>query len=226
MKLLLIYDIHGRSEWIPSDDQINEVDKVIFGGDYFDSFDRKFDEQLFTFNKIIDIKEKYGDKIIILWGNHDIQYYYTERNLICSGYQSEHAHTINIVLTNAVRNKYLQFAWQYSNHIFTHAGVTTYVVNAINEKHPELYQMVLNKELQLADIINQTELDFYFNIERSGNHIYSGIFWIRPKYLDKARLLGYHQHVGHTYVGDIYKGYLESKWINYYDGLGITKIEI
>lgn len=225
MKVLAIFDIHGRSNYIPSDEQIDSVDKVIFGGDYFDSFDIHASTQIRVFQKVLRIKEKYEDKIIILLGNHDIQYLYPDKPLRCSGFSYEYQYQIGMLLKT--NEKLFQYAWQHNNHLFTHAGVSTFITDAFNKKYPELYKSVLDNEISLADLINATQMDELFYIGGSGgDHPKSGIFWIRPKYLDQWKIKGYIQHVGHTYVGNIWEGYLESDHVNYYDGLGIVEVEL
>ena len=122
----------------------------------------------------------------------------------------------------------MQNAWQYNNHLFTHAGVTTKVVDALNKRHPRAYQDVLNGDMQLVELINGTEIDelFYIGKINGGHDPFSGIFWVRPSQLDKYQLKGYIQHVGHTDIEGIDDKHLDSKTLNYYDGLGKYIIEI
>ena len=68
MKTIVIGDIHGRTIW----KQIvrhNTFDKVVFEGDYFDSFDISVKDQLKNFNEIIKFKERFPDKVVLLIGN-------------------------------------------------------------------------------------------------------------------------------------------------------------
>ena len=56
MKTVVIGDIHGRSVW-KLIVNMEKPDKVIFIGDYFDSFDIKGVDQLSNFQDIIAFKE-------------------------------------------------------------------------------------------------------------------------------------------------------------------------
>ena len=60
MKTIVLGDIHGRNVWKDIVFQ-EEADRVIFIGDYFDSFDIGPADQMFNFKEIIEFKEKSGD---------------------------------------------------------------------------------------------------------------------------------------------------------------------
>ena len=228
MKVLLIYDPHGQRNYIPTDEEIEGVDKVVFGGDYFDSFTIHPSEQIQVFLEIVAIKRKYGDKIIVLLGNHDIQYLYNDwvSKLKCSGFSDYYFVTINMIMKH--NSDIFQNAWQYENHLFTHAGVSTHITNVLSRRYPEAYNDVLDGTIQLADILNDTQMDelYYIGKINGGHDPYSGIFWVRPSQLNLYQPEEYIQHVGHTHVDGIDSRYLESKQLNYYDGLGKHVIEI
>lgn len=69
MKTLFLGDIHGRDIW---KDIINKEnpDKVIFIGDYFDSFNILWDIQLLNFLDIMEFKKNSEKEVITLLGNH------------------------------------------------------------------------------------------------------------------------------------------------------------
>lgn len=74
MKIIVNPDIHCRNFWEESTKNIEEVDKIIFLGDYFDPYDFEnltVETGIENFKKIIKIKEKYVNKIILLLGNHN-----------------------------------------------------------------------------------------------------------------------------------------------------------
>lgn len=74
MKILALGDVHGRRFWKePFEKYIDEVDKVIFIGDYMDMYPNEnimYDDAINNFNEIIEAKRKYPDKVILLLGNH------------------------------------------------------------------------------------------------------------------------------------------------------------
>ncbi len=51
MKLVVISDVHGRAVWKEIVAQNEHIDKFIFLGDYFDSFDIAANEQIVNFRK-------------------------------------------------------------------------------------------------------------------------------------------------------------------------------
>lgn len=88
MKLLLISDIHGRSGWMwllnKYKKEVESADKVIFMGDYLDHYDGEIDpyhnkpidsdSEFQNFKLILDYKRENNDKVILLLGNHDMEY--------------------------------------------------------------------------------------------------------------------------------------------------------
>ena len=56
MKTIILGDTHGRSNWKLAIHQ-EQPDRIIFIGDYFDSFDIPGVEQIHNFKEIIQYKE-------------------------------------------------------------------------------------------------------------------------------------------------------------------------
>ncbi len=82
MKTIFIGDIHGRDVWKTIID--NETpNRVVFMGDYFDSFDISPAEQQYNFKEIIEFKEKGECEVIMLVGNHDFHYFLLNQLRIC-----------------------------------------------------------------------------------------------------------------------------------------------
>ena len=78
-KILIVPDVHGRSFWHKAEELINEVDKVVFLGDYLDPYSYEgitFDMAMEEFHKILKFAE--SDKVILLVGNHDMHYIRTD----------------------------------------------------------------------------------------------------------------------------------------------------
>ena len=95
MKTIVIGDVHGRSLWKQIVNQEN-ADRVIFIGDYFDSFDIKCENQITNFLDIIEYKKSSGKEVIMLVGNHDHHYFPEIGYTGTSGYQSIFKHQIEI----------------------------------------------------------------------------------------------------------------------------------
>ena len=121
MKTVVIGDVHGRSLWKQIIYQ-EKPDRIIFIGDYFDSFDISGVEQIQNFKEIIEYKTTSGKEVIMLIGNHDHHYYPEVGYTGTSGYQSGIAPSINQVIDE--NRQHLQMAYSFDEFLFTHAGVS------------------------------------------------------------------------------------------------------
>jgi predicted MPP superfamily phosphohydrolase len=120
MNIITIPDLHGSPAWKQVDKW--KWDRMIFMGDYVDSADHTRDEILINLNEIIDLKLEYPEKVILLWGNHDLAYFFGghERHY-CSGFrQAMLSDLFNIFTANRAL---FQASYQVENYLWTHAGV-------------------------------------------------------------------------------------------------------
>ncbi|MFA5395492.1 MAG: metallophosphoesterase [Methanogenium sp.] len=239
MKILVIGDIHGRSNWKFKGDIIHLVkfpnlatdyDKYIFLGDYTDSFTETNAVILHNLKEIIQLKKNYPDKVILLLGNHDLQYMFNYKEHGCSGYRPEMYQELHQIF-NENKDLFLP-AYQIQNYLFTHAGVTTTWIRK------RLYEDESLLNLSIYDIINKLFKDYdkrLFDVGRcrGGYYLSGGPFWADKYESSNAILPNYHQVVGHhpvnvagetitlddnssiTYVDDNKTGHIE---------LEITKI--
>ena len=113
--ILTIGDVHGRSTWKEiifggeteyfwwkqsieegydeeKTYEFQKFDKIIFLGDYEDSFDKSNVEILENLKDIIQFAKAYSNLVVLLLGNHDIQYIVKDK--ICSGYRGEMYHDL------------------------------------------------------------------------------------------------------------------------------------
>jgi hypothetical protein len=202
MKTVVIGDVHGRSLWKLIVNQENP-DRVIFIGDYFDSFEISGVEQIQNFKEIIEYKEKSGKEVITLIGNHDHHYYPEVGYTGTSGYQSRIAPSITQVIDE--NRQHLQIAYSFDEFLFTHAGVSpTFMDGEFGEEGWVEDNVV---EL-LNDLFKYKPKSFDFNgTDPYGDNTYQTPIWIRPKSLmavnkkhDKGLKKKYIQVVGHTQV--------------------------
>lgn len=94
-RLLIIPDVHGRTFWKDAISKHgDECDKIIFLGDYLDPYQMYEDitrkQSMEILNEIIEYKRNNKDKVILLLGNHDIQYI-SKRFFIRARYDSSNA---------------------------------------------------------------------------------------------------------------------------------------
>ena len=122
-KILVVPDVHGRTFWRKAIEMIDEVDKVVFLGDYLDPYPSEginFEEAISEFVSILQFKETYSDKVILLIGNHDCNYIWQEfpKSSRYSWFKAEEISK----LFNKNIDKF-QLIYQYDNYLFSHAGV-------------------------------------------------------------------------------------------------------
>ena len=197
-KTVILGDTHGRDCWkqiVASE----SPDRVIFIGDYFDSFDNTAVEQMHNFQEIIDWKQSGQSEVIMLIGNHDYHYmrgvtqYY-------SGYQSGARPAIEQLLYE--NKNHIQMAYGMNGFIFTHAGVSSDWLKIHG----------YDNESNLIDWINdmwkyKPNVFGFAGRDPYGDSTISSPIWIRPHSLQKANRDTlrdqFIQVVGHTTQGKI-----------------------
>ena len=211
-KTITIGDLHGKDIWKKCADLETlsktsgletEYDKYIFIGDYVDSFDKTDKETLDNLQNIILLKKNYPDKIILLWGNHDLPYYLGYKGHECSGHRMLQAHeNLNNIFES---NKDLfQMAFQIKNHLWTHAGIHKgwYNDRFLKTIDNDIEYGVLTDTMaeQLNKSFERND-DCLFDVgyARGGSQTIGGPFWLDKMNLHKP-LEGYHQVVGHSKV--------------------------
>lgn len=210
MKILSVPDIHGRHEALQNAIDRFEKEKydlIVLTGDYVDSYNRT-DEDIFrTVKLILDLKEKYPTKVILLLGNHDISYRYYPQ-FMCSGFRLHNQQVLTALFTN--NKQHFQIAYQIGDFLFTHAGIC--------KGWYRKYEPVINKHYQLLGIdkadrfgnlglvlnsIHNSE-DFVIlhevGVPRGGmTYDIGGLTWCDQKEMENyGPLPGYKQIVGHT----------------------------
>lgn len=205
MKILTIGDLHGRNIWekfadlklltdIPN--MSTEYDYYIFLGDYTDSFVKTNVEIMNNLKRLIKLKENYPDKIILLLGNHDLQYLFSYNNYGCSGYRPEAYFDLNELFNK--KKDLFQVAFQIENVIWTHAGV-----------HRGWYSYEFPfRSPKIADDLNGALLQnvkslFDVGHRRGGFKPHGGPFWADKHETLTKPLRGYHQVIGHTPTDEI-----------------------
>jgi hypothetical protein len=216
MKHIIIGDIHGRDIWNSID--ISKYDKVVFLGDYVDSFTISDEAILKNFQQITDLKKREPEKVVLLLGNHDVQYLLYPHHR-CSGFRASMQKGLTYLFD---KDKALfSMAYQYKNYLFTHAGISTVW-------YKELMRLPLAAELNktsenLADLINQLAGTRGAYILHSvgyhrGGKGHGGVLWADRMETITDMIDGYHQVVGHTAMDEVTR--------NAYPGTSITYIDV
>ena len=219
MKILAIGDIHGENHWKKIIKKYeDQVDKVIWLGDYIDSFFVNGKNQIDNLKEILEYKKNNWDKVDLLWGNHDLQYLGSSR---CSGYQVNFAFEIEELFKTHL--DYFQICSVYSNWLFSHAGFTEIYCHCQEHK--------ITDPLQCNEICKDKNYKFFNFVgpQIHGDNLNEGPLWCRPRALLLNPLPNYHQVVGHTEGDKIWstkvKG-LEYHFIDVYSHDGFLMIEV
>ena len=244
MKILSIGDIHGRDSWKflthGSPYEYNtwrtavdagadgadlefwkempyaQFDKIIFVGDYVDSFKVRNIEMKHNLMEILHLKKLLGDRVVMLLGNHDVQYFVPDQ--ICSGYRPEMKMDLYQIFTeNADCFKLAHEEVSEDGkrrYLWTHAGITDVWLNYCFEpawndpkrKHSSILRE--HDEDSLADRLNLAfEMRFsnIFNVDSfsGGASEWAGPLWVRPAMLNNFSINTHTQIVGHTPQDDI-----------------------
>lgn len=137
-KILILPDIHGRVFWKEPCEKHDEYDKIIFLGDYVDSYSHEMIGKKDTVEnmlEIIDFKTKVGDKCVLLVGNHDMSYIdeqmipsrhdWANHKWICEIF-AEFADYFNLAYEANMNNQ---------RYLFSHSGIEWPWVKSIKEDY-------------------------------------------------------------------------------------------
>lgn len=122
-KILIVPDVHGRKFWHKAKELIDEVDQVVFLGDYLDPYSREgitFEDALNEFEQILEFKEKHSDKVVLLVGNHDMHYIQLEF-MDCSRLNVYRRVEVHDLFMNNIDK--FQLVHEVDKYLFSHAGI-------------------------------------------------------------------------------------------------------
>ena len=193
MKTACIGDIHGVSRWKES---LNlSVDKYIFLGDYVDSFDIPDKDIFNNLTEIIDFKLSNPNNVILLLGNHDIQYLYYP-NYMCTGFRLSMQDSLSTLFQKHIGQ--FQVAWCNREFVFTHAGLSRMWMKDHFQDNLTNQRIVENLNTMLSEKSGRDKLA-YVGRSRGGLNDHVGPFWCDFNYeLVVDPYSGINQIVGHT----------------------------
>lgn len=140
--ILIISDVHGRKFWRKALEVIDQVDKVVFLGDYLDPYDVSEEECLIEFKEIVEFKLRYPDKVILLIGNHDCEYIWpTLFSRTC-----RHCYSIEKEAQELFTKVPLTLVYEEGRYLFSHAGVLQSWLTATDLTLDNLKDVALNPE--------------------------------------------------------------------------------
>lgn len=208
MNTVVIGDIHGRSLWKKIIEQ-EQPSRVIFIGDYFDSFNISGLDQIHNFKEIIEYKKLNPNvEVVMLIGNHDYHYFQGIGDRGTSGFQRNLFFSINQVIEE--NKTHMQLSYKMGNILFTHAGVSSVFMDCVARNIWDIRSI----SDMLNDVFKYRPLTFDFGkyakeyTDETGDDIYQSPIWIRPQSLIHSnkdtqleeKLI---QIVGHTSFNEI-----------------------
>lgn len=193
-KTVIIGDLHGSSVW-KLITHLENPDRVVFIGDYFDSYDFNAEQQCNNYLDIIEYKKTSGKEVIMLIGNHD--HHYIVGNSGTSGYQALGSLMIFPIVKATL--DHLQMAYRFDDIVCTHAGIGEAFLDGVFGKDGWTVDTMVD---QLNELEKYKPLSFLFNgRDNSGDDMGQTPIWIRPRSLMKdSQVLkkSIIQVVGHT----------------------------
>lgn len=217
MKHIIIGDLHGKDCW--REINIKKYDKVVFLGDYVDSFTISDFAIYENLKNIISLRKRNPNKVVLLLGNHDIQYLYFPR-FQCSGFRP----TMQSQLTSLFNNNknIFQIAYQKENYIFSHAGITNSWYNEF--LRIPILEKIKDENDTLADLLNKVDQTGQRYILHTAGYFRGGdgnggVTWADKKETTTDMLKGYHQVVGHTVIKEVETIRYTDRSITYIDVL-------
>jgi hypothetical protein len=194
-------------------------DKIVFVGDYVDSFTVPSENILENLKDIILFAKTYPDLVVLLLGNHDIQYLIPNER--CSGFRAEMAIDLNLLFEENKDLFRMAFLDEFPGTektiktLWTHAGIThgwwkEFIrdITSTRYRHHEFFKdidsMKIDEILNLAWKLRVTNL-YQVDPASGGTDVWAGPLWVRPHILNDFYLEGYDQKVGHTPQSAVYE---------------------
>ncbi len=197
MQVLTIPDLHGRDSWKNALEQFPHADKIVFLGDYVDSYDLGNHIIYDNLYEIIQFKKGETERVELLLGNHDIQYMFFPKYR-CSGFRPSMQYDLFGLFNE--NKRFFNVAFQVNNNLWTHAGVSE---NWLEENFHVIVQYGLtdNNYAEVFNVmLNSKDNDVLHQVSnlRGGYDDYGGITWADKQETMAAPLKNMNQYVGHT----------------------------
>ena len=217
MKVITIGDLHGKTHW--KNISYDEYDRVIFIGDYLDG-DGSTDE-LENLQQIISFKKSYPEKVILLLGNHEIQYYWQPENKL-KKHNRHLSKSFNSILKE--NENIFQVSFQLNDYLWTHAGITNRWLDFVENTVPGFKNsFASNPEETINALFHSDKCDLLFSIGKAkGGDSTGGPFRADISELRTGIPLNIKQLTGHYRIKGIEKVEINSNEIIFTDCLNST----
>ena len=171
---MIIPDLHGRKFWRKTIvNNIEQVDKIIFLGDYLDPYGNEIEENpelmecegfgdaknlLNMLNDIVGLKKNEPEKYILLTGNHTDSYIWSKFNAATRTDYKNWEKYHKFFLENL---EYFNLVWTENNCIFSHAGISEKWAKVFLEDYMEYNESALegiSYTKECAEVLRDTSL--------------------------------------------------------------------
>lgn len=193
MKVIVIGDIHGRNNWESMVSNIDLVDHVVFLGDYCDSYFISPSKVILNFSKIIQFKKDNLDKVTLLLGNHDLQYYFVDDpDIKCSGYKEKFAMKYNKLLRQNLSLFTLSHTITINDttYLFSHAGINSVWLESVLPILSPIKNKVKSIQSSIFDILLLGDFKYSLwdiSYWRNGRYDFGSMVWTDIReYSDEA----------------------------------------
>jgi predicted phosphodiesterase len=197
---IVLPDTHGKDTW-KSIVKNHPEDRIIFLGDYFDSFDIKQAEQIKNFEEILEFRNENKDRVILLTGNHDFHYL----KMVTENYSGFKANAlISQLITEAFDKRIIEMAFEMRTEerhfLFTHAGVSSVWLTNARQILDLSEDRIISEEINDLFYANPMGIFRFEGEDVYGDSPESSPIWIRPRSLHNYGYNAYTHVVGHTRV--------------------------
>lgn len=220
--IIIIPDIHGRTFWKQIIPYVEKVKEIIFLGDYLDPYwweDISNEEAIENFKEIIEFKKKYYEKVTLLIGNHDCEYFIPEFRSCRVDYKN--MKEIRSIFMKNINLFKIAIYHQYDNinYLFSHSCLLKGWVDVVKDKldiesnDPKNVIDSLNRLLQCDNLDELRPILGIISFSRGGYDKYGSIVWAhwnevcqcKFEYDGWYQIFGHSQQISKEMEKDIYK---------------------
>ena len=192
MKVLVIPDVHGRKFWRKAiADNVGQVEKVIFLGDYLDPYPQEIKENpdlmecadfydskslLTMLNDIVSLKKNEPDKYILLTGNHSDSYIWSK---FSSATRTDYDNWEKYHKFFSQNLNLFNFVWIEDNVIFSHAGILEEWAKIYCVQQGIDFTSIIDvaKVLQNQSLTKYDSMLGHISYHRGGNYFHGSCEW-------------------------------------------------
>lgn len=199
-KILVCGDVHCKKEVVDKALKLyqeNNCDKLIFIGDYTDDWNDTVEQNLEILDYLFHLKHLMGDKLVLLFGNHDISNW-IGGEFKCSGFSE--VKYAQLKFSYEGNKQDFKMAHAENGFLFTHAGVCISWLDFFLKatENQDLISKCLRSPGMVANLINRYgSKQYLFSISDSP-------LWARLQYcLEESDFPVFKQVIGHSPVRKI-----------------------